>query len=274
MELDPQTCSNSDAAPERGVGQASECSRERSALAEATRFELGPERSAELALVRACLAGEGDALARFEREYVACLRAGVAHVRADAGFVEETVAALRVDLFSGEAPKLAAYSGRGPLVAWLRIVASRTALDVCRSERRRRAREQRAHGPGQPPQEPERGLDRARYAQAFASGMRAALRRLQPRERELLLLRYRDGLELDTLGERFGVHRATVQRWLQLATGALRGALSAELKRAGVRLSASDLTGLAPQLRSALSPAIASWLEAAAPDACSQERRP
>jgi hypothetical protein len=64
-----------------------------------------------------------------------------------------------------------------------------------------------------------------------------------------------------------------VQRWLALATSELREALSAELLQCGVRLSESDLNGLAPQLISALGPAVASWLGAAAPVACSVERR-
>ncbi|HET8935313.1 MAG TPA: sigma-70 family RNA polymerase sigma factor [Polyangiales bacterium] len=231
-------------------------------------------RSGELALVRACLAGDGQALARFEQGYSACLRAGVARVCAEPSFVEELNAALRVSLFSGPAPKLAAFSGRGPLAAWLRIVAARAALDQRRSERRRHVREQNALLPSQPavPQ-PERGLDRARYATAFATAMRSALRQLTPRQRALLLMRYREGLELNEISERFDVHRATVQRWLALATSELRDALSAELSRCGVRLSESDLNGLAPQLISALGPAVASWLGAAAPVACSVERR-
>jgi hypothetical protein len=86
-------------------------------------------------------------------------------------------------------------------------------------------------------------------------------------------MRYREGLELNEIGERFSVHRATVHRWLGLATAELRDTLSAELSQCGVRLSESDLAGLAPQLISALGPAVASWLGAAAPGACSVERR-
>ena len=189
-------------------------------------------------------------------------------------FIEEAVAALRVSLFSGATPKLAAYSGRGPLAAWLRIVAARAALDHSRSERRRRARERSAFVASQPAvPEPERGLDRARYASAIAMAMRTALRRLTPRQRALLLMRYREGLELSEISERFSVHRATVQRWLAVATGELREALSVELSQCGVRLSESDLNGLAPQLISALGPAVASWLGAAAPGISSTERR-
>lgn len=235
------------------------------------RLDQSAARSGELALVQACLSGDAQALARFEREFGACVRAGAAHVCPDPSFVEETASALRVRLFSGPAPKLAAYSGRGPLAAWLRIVAARLALDHCRSEQRRRARERAAPLLSQPASpEAERGLDRARYAGPFATAMRAALQALEPRQRALLVLRYRDGLELEELGERFAVHRATVQRWLGLATIALRAELAAELSRAGARLSTSELTGLGPQLTSALGPAIASWLGAGT---CSGERQ-
>jgi RNA polymerase sigma-70 factor (ECF subfamily) len=238
-----------------------------------TRLDHAAARSAELALAHACLAGDVQALVRFEREFGACLRAGAAHVCAEPSFVEETVASLRGSLFSGAQPKLAAYSGRGPLAAWLRIVAARGALDLCRSEQRRRARErvvQLASEQASP--DAERGLDRARYAQAFAIAMRAALRALQPRQRALLLLRYREGLELNALSERFAVHRATVQRWLALATAELRQALASELAQAGAQLSPSEFTGLGPHLTSALGPAIASWLGAGSVSA--GERQP
>lgn len=238
------------------------------------RLDQAAARSGELDLVRACMAGDVQALARFELEYAGCLRAGVARVCAEPSFVEELSAALLARLFSGSVPKLAAYSGRGPLSAWLRIVAARAALDQRRSERRRRVREQNALVASQPAlPEPERGLDRARYASAFATAMRSALRRLTPRQRALLLMRYREGLELTEISERFSVHRATVQRWLALAASELREGLSAELSQCGVRLSQSDLNGLAPQLISALGPAVASWLGAAAPGLGSAERR-
>jgi RNA polymerase sigma-70 factor (ECF subfamily) len=237
-----------------------------------TRLDQAAARSGELALARACLTGDAEALARLEREFGSALRAGASQIRPEPSFIEEIVARVRFSLFSGPAPKLAAYSGRGPLSTWLRIVAARAALDTCRSEQRRRARERAAQPSSEPAFcEPGRGLDRARYGQSFGRAMRAALRALEPRQRTLLQLRYRDGLELSELGERFTVHRATVQRWLAQATSELRCRLSAELATGGARLSASELAGLGPQLTSALEPAIASWL--GAPEVqCSGER--
>ena len=223
-----------------------------------TRVEL---HSNELELARACLAGDATALVRFERELGSALHAGAAHICPDPAFVEEIVARVRASLFTGPAPKLAAYSGRGPLAAWLRIVAARAALDTRRSELRRRTRERAAQlSPDPASPELEHGMDRARYRQSFGHAMRRALQALEARQRALLQLRYRDGLELNELSKRFMVHRATVQRWLAQALNELRARLSDELARSGTRLSSSELEGLGPHLVSALGPVLASWL--------------
>jgi RNA polymerase sigma-70 factor (ECF subfamily) len=225
------------------------------------RREHAAARSNELSLARSCLTGDAEALARFEREFGPALHAGARQVCPEPPFVEEVVAGVRGSLFAGPTPKLAAFSGRGPLGAWLRIVAARAALDARRSERRRGQRERAAQLTRESAwAEPERALDRARYRQAFGRAMHSALRALPPRQRALLQLRYRERLELSELSERFAVHRATVQRWLVEATRDLRRLLSSELGRNGERLSASELAGLGPQLTSALGPVVASWL--------------
>jgi RNA polymerase sigma-70 factor (ECF subfamily) len=217
----------------------------------------------QLALVRACLAGNRAAQARFSAEFEDCLYLGVRRIRADAGFVEETVQRLRARLFLGADAKLAAYSGSGPLRAWLQIVAARAALDALRAEARRQHYERVAASDVTllPAPEVEQSVERSRYGKLFRTALRAALRSLDLKERKLLKLRYATGHELEAIGELQGVHRSTVARWFAAIATRLRRALHGELSQRGAVLSVHEMHSLGHLLRSQLASAVNSWLE-------------
>src|SRR5439155_27001611 len=69
--------------------------------------------------------------------------------------------------------------------------------------------------------DPETALLRARYASAANEALREAFASLDARERNLLRQHFVDRLSIDDLGPLYGVHRATVARWLERAREAL-----------------------------------------------------
>jgi RNA polymerase sigma-70 factor, ECF subfamily len=131
-------------------------------------------------------------------------------------------------------PRIAQYEGRAPLATWIRVVATRLALN------------ERRGAPPEPPAEdelvaalvsPEDDLELAymkeRYRQAFRSAFRSALATLSRRDRTLLGYMVLDGLALEEIGRLHRVHRTTASRWLQRAQARLlaatRTALAANL---------------------------------------------
>src|SRR5437667_270564 len=55
---------------------------------------------------------------------------------------------------------------------------------------------------------------RGRYLEDFRGALAASFRQLAPRERALLRLHFVNGLNIEAIGTAYGVHRATVARWL------------------------------------------------------------
>ena len=77
---------------------------------------------------------------RFLDEALFDLGAAVRRIGPTAEFQNELKQRVRVRLLvaeAGEVPRIAKYSGRGPLRAWLRVTATRVALDMRRAERPR-----------------------------------------------------------------------------------------------------------------------------------------
>jgi RNA polymerase sigma-70 factor, ECF subfamily len=140
-------------------------------------------------------------------------RQNVARIDADPSFLDEVHQVTLTRLLSPPKPRLASYSGLGPLGAWLRATAVRVAIDL----RRGRARELPEEsletlihvGPGRP-DSAVRGLTATQVADAI----RKALDTLSSRDRTLLRLHYFEGTTLEALARMYSVHRATVARWL------------------------------------------------------------
>jgi RNA polymerase sigma-70 factor (ECF subfamily) len=146
----------------------------------------------------------------------------VARVDARPAFIEDVKQELRVSLFAGADPKLRTYSASGALVDWLRVVAMRAAIRLKRYDR--------LHPTEDLPQavlgDQEALQLKGRYLEDFRGALETGFGRLSPRDRTLLRLHFVDGLNIDRIGSIYGVHRATVARWLL----ALRGRLFDEVK--------------------------------------------
>lgn len=180
--------------------------------------------AAELYLVCGCLRGDGRALSAFERQYLTPLDRALAPMKLGDKLddVKQRVRQLLFVARPGEAPKLATYSGRGKLVAWLRVIAVREA--VAQLEKAR-------HEVGLPVEQaaalpvsdddPELGYMKRTYRAAFKGAIEQALLALPARAQNLLRQQLIDGLTVTELGALYQVHHATVARWLVDARQAL-----------------------------------------------------
>jgi RNA polymerase sigma-70 factor (ECF subfamily) len=145
------------------------------------------------------------------------------------------------------------YEARVPLLGWLRVVATRIAVDVARSEGRASQREARFEaGLVAATEDPELERLRARYGEAFRTAAREALPTLTARARTLLLLHYVEGVTVDSIAVMYGVHRVTLSRWLAAARGDLEREILRRFRETA-QLSADECASVLRALGSNLS---------------------
>ncbi len=209
----------------------------------------------DLYLAAACLAGDAAAIAAFDAELLSRVPAIVRRIAKTPAAVDELVQHVRVAVLtaSAGAPRLAQYSGRGPLHGWVRTVALNSALMAVRPQRetvhRSRDLAQREHGVTS---ELATELAKQRHGPQFQQALDGAIATLTPRERNLVRAYYVDEMSVDRLGVRFRVHRATAARWLQTAREKL---LDETRRRLGelVDVTPSEFQSLALAIKSQLS---------------------
>lgn len=174
----------------------------------------------DLYLACACASGNAEALRAFDTVLFPRIEPALARV-ARLVSSEEVRQVLRQKLFvaePGKRPKIAEYAGRGALGTWLRITATRAALDLAEHGAREIPVESdtfdRMIGVGQ---DPELDYLKQRYAAEFRAAFADAFATLGARERSLLRYAFGRGLSIDAIGTIYGVHRATAARWVVAA---------------------------------------------------------
>jgi RNA polymerase sigma-70 factor (ECF subfamily) len=188
----------------------------------------------DLFLAFAASRGDGAAIAALEATHLAALRrvligSGPRSVDAD-----DLVQGLRERLFgaSNGAPKITEYSGRGPLGAWLRVVAARFAVSAGRKRSERPTGEPLDRLPADAKgADPELAYLRAKYRDVFQAAFRSATGALDPEDRNVLRYYYAEGLTIDQIGSIYRLHRVTASRRVRRARAALLEATRAELLR-------------------------------------------
>jgi RNA polymerase sigma-70 factor (ECF subfamily) len=216
------------------------------------RLELPVEPHADLYLACACTAADPAALAAFDAKVLAEVGHFVARIDPSPQFADEVRQVLRHRLLVPRPdgpPRIADYSGRGALGAWVRVAAVRAAIDLRRD----------VHGEGRVSStpavarelRPDLALLRARYQADYEEALRAALATLDARERNLLRMHIVDGLTLDRIGVIYRVHRATAARWVQSVRQKLLDAIYQRLGER-LRLSPSELDSLTALVQSQL----------------------
>jgi RNA polymerase sigma-70 factor (ECF subfamily) len=194
----------------------------------------------------ACASGDRSSIAELERTLIDAVPKALTHLKPDRQTVDEVRQDLREKLLvglPGQPPKLLDYKGRGPLGAWVRVVALRIAYT-----RRRDGVKEPQGGDEDALADAISGADspeiahlRSTSAESFGAAFREAAARLSAEERSVLRSHVVDGLNIDQIGALHQVHRSTAARWVQQARGSLLSALHESLAhRFGIDRSACE----------------------------------
>lgn len=179
---------------------------------------LGSLHAAELYLISAFLAGDPRAAELLGAQCLtvatSCLRRlGVAP--AAAADLGQRLCSWLLLAEPGQRPRIARYGGRGELQGWLSIVAVRQARAWLQRPLPRLQLDEDAVARLASPQEgQELAYLKRHYREQFRAAFAQALGALTSRERSLLRHQVLSGLNIQEIGNLYGVHRATVARWL------------------------------------------------------------
>jgi len=190
---------------------------------------------ADLYLACACAAGDPRALVAFEQQLMPQVRSHVARLDTSPAFVGEVEQRLRERLLVGtpeSPPRIATYSGRGPLGGWLRVAALRVAHNLQRGAKP----ELDVDGPlrarlAQPGPDPEMAYIKRRYGWILRGVIEETLRKLPREDRTLLRLHLVDRLTVEQVGKICRVHASTVSRRIARARAELIDNTRARLRR-------------------------------------------
>jgi RNA polymerase sigma-70 factor (ECF subfamily) len=209
---------------------------------------------ADTYLAAACASGDAAAIRVLEDELIARVPRMIRGVDASDAFASEICQRVRVRLLvsdDGAPPRIARYTGEVPLVAWIRIIALRLALNEKRSKTT-----VSATADDIVLDDPEVEYLRAQYRAPFGRAFKSAFEALPKDDRTVLRLHYVDRASIDAIGRIFNVHRATVARWLvriRRDVLARAKALLAEQLGADVGEAESVILALAGELELTLS---------------------
>ncbi len=214
-------------------------------------------------LAAACVAGVPQAIAIFRAKFHRLILDFVARIEGRSGTPTDLADEILVELLVGDPPtpaKLAGYSGRGPLRTWLRMIATRRALNAARDQVRhaeideRLARETVRTSP-----DPEAALLKAQYGPQFEAALRESLAALPAASRALLRLHYGESLALGAIAAMNGWSKPTAGRRLAESRETLLVA-TRKLLRERLRMTASELESMLRLLRSDLDASLAGLL--------------
>jgi RNA polymerase sigma-70 factor (ECF subfamily) len=215
----------------------------------------GQDLVSELFLAIACAAGDAAAITTFERRYLDVVPQALAHMRLPAATVDAVRAAVREKLLVREEDRpcrILEYAGRGRLRGLVQVSAVRAALDLLRAgERERPTADADLGALPSPDLDPELRLMKDQYRAAFGDAFAEAVRALGARERNLLRLHFLGGVTLEQLAAMYGVHRATVVRWLSAVRKDLLAA-TRERMRARIRVRPDELDSVMRLIESRL----------------------
>jgi RNA polymerase sigma-70 factor, ECF subfamily len=188
-----------------------------------------PLESADLFLCCACAAGQRAALRLFESEGAGVAEIAIKRVDRDVDFVRDALQDLWRKLLVGADARVRSYTGRGPLQAWVRVAATRVALDRKRAGKLDQKRhvelsEQLAAAD----LDLEASMLRARFGRAFQDALHASLAALSKQDRNVLRLHAVGHCNIDEIGRAYNVHRATAARWIERC----RSKIYAEVRQA------------------------------------------
>jgi RNA polymerase sigma-70 factor, ECF subfamily len=168
---------------------------------------------ADLYLACACAEGDREALREFERHILHKVPARARQLPPST--VDEVRQVLRRRLLvgSGDAPpKIADYSGRGPLLTWVRIIAVRIVGELASQDGRHELFDEPPEAIERmlAPEDPERALLKKDSRQAVTAALKSALAALSEQERTLLRLHHVHGFTMNRLATMYKEPRSTL----------------------------------------------------------------
>lgn len=176
---------------------------------------------ADLYLAKGCLEHDPSAIAIFdnmlrERATSMARRRGLRNADCD-----DLLQDLRERILLGSprgAPILQNYAGRGSLAGWLRVVVARLTMQAKNAQKPTVPIEEQLETQigldGHDEIDPELAYLKARYLAEFRTAFRQAFSQLEARNQNVLRYSVEQQLNIDQIGRIYGVHRATVARWL------------------------------------------------------------
>ncbi len=192
----------------------------------------------ELALARACAAGNERAWQDFISRYRQKLHRMALHITRDGTHAAELADSMFADLYGVNAragvrnSKLRFYTGRGSLEGWLRTVMAQEFINRYRKQKRTVSLEEQA----------EEGVQFAAAATEPTStsdarlevATDAALAELSSEDRFTLAAYYLDGQTLAEIARTLGLHESSVSRRLDRLSSGIRKRILADLRTQGM----------------------------------------
>lgn len=192
----------------------------------------------ELALARACAAGQNSAWELFLTKYREKLYLSALRIAREDSAARELADTLYADLYGTttrdgrRVSKLASYTGRGSLEGWLRTVLAQEYVNRYRRTKRLVSLEEESEEGVQfraPDPEP---VNRADNRLNRATDQ--VLAELPPEDRMILSAYYLDGRTLAEIARMLGVHESTISRKLDKLAKSLRKQIVAALTKGGM----------------------------------------
>ncbi len=175
--------------------------------------DLASLRAEELFLAWSCAKGNERAVRALEGYVGADIRRALQRLHLDEQDIGDVTMTVMQRLIVDRPPKIVSYSGRGSLAQWICVVAAREALASKRTAARRRDLLEAAQE-GLTLEDPELAFVKSHYRAEFQVAFGHAIEALASKDRNVLVYRFVEGLNLDQLAAATGVHRATAARWL------------------------------------------------------------
>jgi RNA polymerase sigma-70 factor (ECF subfamily) len=186
---------------------------------------LGALHTEDLYLACGCAMGAERAIVAVDRQFKSDVAAGLGKMNLTSSQIDEVLQRLRHKLFVAQPesqPRIVRYSGRGPLLAWLRATAVRDAIDLLRAGGKEHpVADAECLDVWMPRVDPELELLKDKYRLDFKAAFRSALASLRAEQRNLLRYQVLDQLTLAEIGAIYGIHLSTVARRLDRARATL-----------------------------------------------------
>lgn len=191
----------------------------------------------DLYLACGCALGLDAAFSGFERQVAGPALGAIRRAVRDPAGAADVWQEIQQQLLvarPGHLPGITGFAGRGSLVAWVRVVATRHTLR-CRQGRRRECALEASvlRWVTAPGEDPERFRLREECRPEARLALAEALQALSTRERNVLRHHLIDHLSIDRIGALYRVHRATAARWIGHARERL---LAVARRQLGLRL--------------------------------------